>query len=97
MSHSTGREEILSLYSKDELRTISTHGCITGVASYHIYYSSTCDFYDRWESEILEELEAADANPIEVFGTAGQDTIDTIKNNLVWSFIEIIATQETND
>lgn len=97
MTYSTGREEILSLYSKDELRTISTHGCVTGVASYHIYYSDTIDFYDRWESEILEDLEAADSNPIEVFAKGGQPTIDMIKNNLMWGWLELVATQETND
>ena len=43
-------------YDIDTLREIVEHGCASGVAHQHIYYSDTIKFFDNYEDEIIEYI-----------------------------------------
>ena len=87
----TAVESILKSYDLETLRNIAEHGCASGCAGEHIYYSETSDFYDKYEDEINDYL-------TNIFGdnfmfdicTDCHDMTD-MKNKLVWSFIELVA------
>ena len=49
-------EKILQTYNKEELKEIADHGCQSGVCSQHIYYGDTIQFYDTFETNIMDEL-----------------------------------------
>lgn len=90
----TAREILLQTYDKEELRDIANHGCITGAAIDHIYYTQTEEFFNSHTDEIEDHLAdmlgedwlqqiAADTNTV-----AG---IQTLINQIVWVYIELIA------
>ena len=84
-------KSILSTYDAEDLQNISEHGCQSGCASSHIYYSETSEFFDKYEEDIYDSLR-------DVFGddfmfkliTDCHDMTD-MKNKLVWTFIELVA------
>ena len=88
-------QSILETYDKEDLINIAEHGCQSGCASSHIYYTETSAFFDKYEEEIQDYLRA-------VFGedfmfhlvTDCHDMVD-MKNKLVWSFIELVAQDYT--
>ena len=47
-------KSVQSSYDIDTLREIVEHGCASGVAHDHIYYSETLAFFDNYEDEIIE-------------------------------------------
>ena len=49
-------ETIRETYDIEELREIRDHGCASGVAYDHIYYSDTLTFFDEFEDEIIEYI-----------------------------------------
>ena len=85
-------ETIQDVYDIDTLREIRDHGCVSGVAHDHIYYSDTEKFYDQHSEEIIDYIadtlggehneELWNNNPLFVEG---------FKNDMVWTFIEIVA------
>ncbi len=85
-------ETIQDVYDIETLREIRDHGCVSGVAHDHIYYSDTEKFYDEHSEEIIEYIadtlggehneEIWNNNPLFVEG---------FKNDMVWTFIEIVA------
>ena len=96
MNLSPAVESILHTYDSEELSDIAEHGCVSGCASSHIYYSATTEFYDDFESDINDYLS-------EVFGdnfmwelcSDSHDMTD-MKNKLVWTFIELVASDYIN-
>ena len=91
MTFSPAVKSILNTYDSEELSDIAEHGCQSGCASSHIYYTATTEFYDDYESDINEYLS-------DIFGdnfmfelcTDCHDMTD-MKNKLVWTFIELVA------
>lgn len=88
-------QEILRIYSLEELRTIAEHGCITGAAHSHIYYNQSQEFFWRHEDEIEEYL-------YNIYGekwlsnfTSNQDSFRKAINSAVWAFIELVAQDHT--
>ena len=83
-----------SSYDIDTLREIVEHGCSSGVAHDHIYYSDTLTFFDHFENEIIEYIsdtlgdefneELWNNNPCNWTG---------YKNDTVWTFVELVASQ----
>ena len=81
-------------YDIDTLREIVEHGCQSGVAHDHIYYSDTLTFFDHFENEIIEYIadtlgdefneELWNKNPCNWTG---------YKNDTVWTFVELVASQ----
>tara|TARA_R100000329_G_scaffold129954_1_gene109008 strand:+ start:1409 stop:1750 length:342 start_codon:yes stop_codon:yes gene_type:complete len=90
----TAYETIKETYDIDTLREINEYGCGTGVAHDHIYYRDTVEFFDTFEDEIIEYIadtlggeyneEIWQRNPCHIAG---------YKNDTVWCFIELVASQ----
>ena len=85
----TGVQSILKSYDLETLREIAEHGCASGCATDHIYYSETSEFYDEHEDEI--NAYAEDCFGDEFLSTFAKDSITSLKNNLVWFFVESVA------
>ena len=87
-------ETIKETYDIETLREIEEYGCSSGVAHDHIYYSDTLNFFDHFEDEIIEYIadtlggefneELWSNNPCNLIG---------YKNDTVWCFIELVASQ----
>lgn len=89
----TARQDILDTYEPETLKEIAKYGCITGIASHHIYYTQTTEFYDQHEEEILNHLNLINHTTDSVLSTFGNDAEDIkqLKNSLVWTFVESVA------
>ena len=85
----TAVQSILKSYDLDQLRDIAEHGCASGAAREHIYYSDTNEFYDEHEYEI--NAYAEDCFGDEFLSIFAKDSIRNMINNLVWFFIESVA------
>ena len=85
-------EKILQTYNKEELKEIADHGCQSGVCFKHIYYGDTIQFYDTFETSILDELVLNFGYDLlnDLFRDADAD-LSIYKNNVVWAFIEMVA------
>ena len=90
----TAFDSVRDSYDIEDLREIRDHGCASGVAHQHIYYSDTIKFFDEYEDEIIEYI--ADTlggefneelwcnNPCNLVG---------YKNDTVWCYVELVADQ----
>ena len=87
-------DTIKEQYDIDTLREIVEHGCSSGVANNHIYYTQTVKFFDDNEDEIIEYIS----------DTLGEDYNETIwnnnpchingyKNETTWCYIELVGQQ----
>ena len=47
---------VKDIYSTEDLKAIADHGCQSGVCHKHIYYGDTVQFYETFETNILDEL-----------------------------------------
>ena len=85
-------EKNLHTYNKEELKEIADHGCQSGVCSQHIYYGDTIQFYDTFETNILDELVLNYGYDLlnDLFKDANAD-LTVYKNSVVWAFIEMVA------
>ena len=91
-------EKILSVYNKEELKEIADHGCQSGVCSQHIYYGDTSEFYDTFETSILDELVLNYGYDLlnDLFKQSDAD-LTYYKNSVVWAFIEMVAFEAINN
>ena len=91
-------EKILQTYNKEELKEIADHGCQSGVCHEHIYYGDTIQFYETFETNILDELVLNYGYDLlnDLFKEANAD-LTVYKNHVVWAFIEMIAIQSVED
>ena len=85
-------ETIKDVYDIDTLRAIAEHGCISGVAHDHIYYSDCIKFYDTYEDEITDYIvdNFGSEMLVELFSN-NEGNLRGYKNDLVWTFIEMNA------
>ena len=85
-------EKILQTYNKEELKEIADHGCQSGVCHEHIYYGDTIQFYDTFETNILDELVLNYGYDLlnDLFKDANA-ALTVYKNSVVWAFIEMVA------
>ena len=92
MNNSNAFNEIANTYDHETMQEIVNHGCVSGVCNEHIYYADTISFFDKYEEEILSELE----------DRFGVDTLVSIfkendaslkhyKNDVVWLYIEDVC------
>ena len=79
-------------YTIDELNDIVEHGCISGCANNHIYYSDTVSFYDEYSDDILDYIRNAIGSEFltETFDN-NEGNLTGYKNDIVWTFIELYA------
>ena len=91
-------EKILRTYSKEELKEIANYGCQSGVCSQHIYYGDTVQFYETFETNILDELTLNYGTEflVELFKDADAD-LTYYKNAVCWAFIEMTAMEAVED
>jgi len=87
-------DSIKQSYDLDTLREIVEHGCSSGVATDHIYYYQTVSFYDDNENEIIGYLDDNFGVEflVELFSN-NDANLDCYKNDVVWSFVELVASQ----
>ena len=89
---------IKDIYSLEDLKEIANHGCESGVCFKHIYYGDTIQFYETFETNILDELVLNYGYDLlnDLFKEANAD-LTVYKNHVVWAFIEMIAIQSVED
>ena len=83
---------IKNQYTIDELNDIVEHGCASGCANNHIYYSDTVSFFDLYADDICAYIRDAIGYEFltETFDN-NEGNIDGYKNDIVWTFIELYA------
>ena len=85
-------ETIQDVYDIETLREIRDHGCVSGVAHDHIYYSDTEKFYDQHSEEIIEYIaDTLGGEHNEQIWNDNPLFVEGFKNDMVWTFIEIVA------
>ena len=83
---------IKNQYTIDELNDIVEHGCASGCAHQHIYYSDTNSFFDQYDYEIVSYIRDAIGSEFitETFDN-NEGNLTGYKNDIVWTFIELYA------
>jgi len=85
-------QTIKATYDYDQCKEIVDHGCQSGVCSQHIYYGDTTKFFDRYENEVIHWLtDQLGDDIIEEIWNQNPGHINGYKNDIVWSFIEMVA------
>ena len=92
----TAREEILQTYERLQLHDIAEHGCATGCATAHIYYSQTIPFFNEHEEEIQDDLMSRYGEDFIMLFARNIQDVATMQNNMVWDFIEHVACEAQN-
>ena len=89
---------VKEMYNIEDFKEIADHGCQSGVCSQHIYYGDTIQFYDTFETNILDELVLNYGYDLlnDLFKDANAD-LTIYKNNVVWAFIEMVAVEAIED
>ena len=79
-------------YTIEELNDIVEHGCASGCAHQHIYYSDNVSFYDNYSDDIVEYITDAIGSEFltETFDN-NEGHLVGYKNDIVWTFIELYA------
>ena len=79
-------------YTIEELNDIVEHGCASGCANNHIYYSDTVSFFDLYSDDICEYITDAIGSEFltETFDN-NEGNLTGYKNDIVWTFIELYA------
>ena len=89
---------ITDIYSLEDLKEIADHGCQSGVCSQHIYYGDTVQFYETFETNILDELTLNYGTDflVDLFRDADAD-LTIYKNAVCWAFIEMVDFEAVED
>ena len=92
------RMEIEQTYTLEDFKEIADHGCQSGVCSQHIYYGDTIQFYETFETNILDELTLNYGTEflVDLFKDADA-CLDIYKNHVCWAFIEMVAMEAVED
>jgi len=85
-------EVIKNVYTIEELNDIVEHGCASGCAHQHIYYTDTVSFYDQYSDDINDYIRDAIGSEFltETFDN-NEGNLTGYKNDIVWTFIELYA------
>ena len=92
MNNSPAFKELTNTYDIEDMQEIVNHGCASGVCNQHIYYADTISFFNKYEDEILDELECCYGidTLVDLFKEANA-SLDQYKNNAVWLYIEHVS------
>ena len=90
--------EIKEAYTLEDFKEIANHGCQSGVCHKHIYYGDTIQFYETFETNILDELTLNYGTEflVDLFKDADAD-LTHYKNAVCWAFIEMVAMEAVED
>ena len=85
-------ETIQDTYEIDTLREIMEHGCASGVAHDHIYYSDNVKFFNDYEDEITDYIvdNFGSEMLVELFSN-NEGNLRGYMNDVVWTYIEMSA------
>tara|TARA_Y100001970_G_scaffold29170_1_gene36007 strand:+ start:1004 stop:1342 length:339 start_codon:yes stop_codon:yes gene_type:complete len=85
-------DSIKDSYTIEELNDIVEHGCASGCAHQHIYYSDNVSFYDNYSDDIVEYITDAIGSEFltQTFDN-NEGNLTGYKNDIVWTFIELYA------
>ena len=87
-------DTIKNEYDIDTLREIVEHGCSSGVANNHIYYTQTVEFFDNNEDEIFEYIaDTLGGDYNEYIWNNNPCHINGYKNETTWCYIELVSQQ----
>ena len=89
---------VKEMYNIEDFKEIADHGCQSGVCSQHIYYGDTVQFYETFETNILDELTLNYGTEflVDLFKDANAD-LTVYKNHVCWAFIELVAMEAVED
>ena len=91
-------DTIKNEYDIDTLREIRDHGCVSGVANNHIYYTQTVKFFDEHEDEMIEYIaDTLGGEYSEAIWNNNTNHINGYKNDIVWNYIELVANDLVNE
>jgi len=83
---------IKDTYDYETCKEIVEHGCVSGVAHDHIYYKDTLSFFDKYEDEMIDYIgDTLGSEANEDIWTQNSCNIQGYKNDVTWSFIELVA------
>ena len=83
---------IKNQYTIDELNDIVEHGCASGCASNHIYYSDTLSFFDQYSDDICDYLtEQVGSEFLTLTFDNNEGWMLGYKNDITWTFVELYA------
>ncbi len=87
-------DAIVDTYDIETLNEIVNHGCQSGVATSHIYYKDTVEFFDTFEDYIYDYIESTlgEDTLVEIFKSNSCD-LTMYKNSVTWCYIELIASE----
>ena len=89
---SSAYDVIKDTYDYETCKEIVEHGCVSGVATDHIYYKDTLSFFDKYEDEMIEYIaDTLGGETNEDLWTRNSCNITGYKNDVVWTFIELVA------
>ena len=89
---SSAYDVIKDTYDYETCKEIVEHGCVSGVAHDHIYYKDTLSFFDKYEDEMIEYItDTLGDDVVEEMWTNNSNNITGYKNDVTWSFIELVA------
>ena len=91
MNSNSAVQSILDSYDLEQLKDIAEHGCVSGCAREHIYYTETSAFFDKFEDEIEEYMLDNFGDDFMITSAQGCQSITDMKNKIVWTFIELVA------
>ena len=89
---SSAYDVIKDTYDYETCKEIMDYGCASGVAHDHIYYTDTLSFFDKYEDEMIEYIaDTLGGETNEDLWTQNSCNIQGYKNDVTWSFIELVA------
>ena len=89
---SSAYDVIKDTYDYETCKEIVEHGCVSGVAHDHIYYKDTAAFFDKYEDEMIDYItDTLGDDVINSLWNENTGSISGYKNDLVWTFIELVA------
>ena len=79
----------------DEIKDVAEYGCAAGVSDF-IYSTELCEFFDKYEDEIEDELESLGLTYTDLVDTTEFWTMQDCKERAVWCIVEMYCHNRVN-
>ena len=79
----------------DECKDVAEYGCSAGVNGF-LYSSELCEFFDKYEDEIEDELDAYGLTYADLVDTTDFWTMQECKEKAVWFVVETYCNQRVD-
>lgn len=79
----------------DEIKDVAEYGCSAGVSGF-IYSSELAEFFDKYEDEIENELDAYGLTYTDLVDTTEFWTMQECKEKAVWFVVEMYCNQRVD-